>query len=56
MEKLYTVKEVSNITGYKEGTISIYARQGLIKGEKLGRQWRFTEEQIKEFLDKKKGK
>ena len=54
MEKLYTTKEVSQLTGYALTTIQAYAFRGVIKGDKHGKDWRFTEEQIKEFLDKKK--
>ena len=54
LKKLYTVKETSELTGYAVLTIRAYARDGSIKGSKYGNSWRFTEEQIKEFLDKKK--
>ena len=55
MEKLYTLKEVAEITGYKISTLYVYICQGSLKGIKHG-CWRFTEGQIKEFLDKKRGK
>ena len=54
LKKLYTVKETAYMTGYAITTIRDYVRAGEIKGEKVGNNWRFTEEQIKEFLDKKK--
>ena len=54
MKKLYTCRGVAEITGYSFSTIQVYARTGEIKGDKYKGRWRFTEEQIKEFLDKKK--
>lgn len=54
MEKLYTVNEVADITGYKPKTIRTYALGGQIKGEKTGRSWRFTADQIKAFIELKK--
>ena len=54
MEKLYTAKEVADITGYSLRTIQIYATKGEIKGEKMNRSWRFTADQIKAFIELKK--
>lgn len=54
MEKLYTAKEVAELTGYKLSTILQYRKIGQIEAEKYGRAWRFTKEQIQAFLDMKK--
>lgn len=54
MEKLYSTKQVAELTGYAHGTIKQYVHHGQLKGVKYGRFWKFTENQIKEFLDDKK--
>lgn len=54
MEKIYTAKEVADITGYSLRTIQIYATKGEIEGFKMGNEWRFTAEQIKAFIELKK--
>ncbi len=45
-EKSYTVKEVSEITGFTTRTIRNYIKDGRLVGKKFGRQWRFTEKDI----------
>ena len=51
MEKLYTVDEIAEMVSMTTRTIRNYIKDGLLKGKKLGGQWRFTEEDIKNFMD-----
>ena len=51
MEKLYTVEDIANMTSTTSRTIRNYLKDGLLKGKKIGGQWRFTEEDIKNFMD-----
>lgn len=47
---MYTLQEVSLISGLTERTLRNYLKQGILIGEKQDGVWRFTEEQITEFL------
>jgi excisionase family DNA binding protein len=47
MEKLYTVENIAGITGFTSRTIRNYLKDGILKGRKMGGQWRFTMEDIK---------
>jgi len=51
MEKLYTVEDIANMTSLTTRTIRNYLKDGLLKGKKIGGQWRFTEEDIKNLMD-----
>lgn len=52
-EKLYTVEDIAKMTGLTSRTIRNYLKDGRLKGKKIGVQWRFTEDNIKElFKDK----
>ena len=51
MEKLYTVEEIATMTMLTSRTIRNYIKDGLLKGRKIGGQWRFTEEDIKNLMD-----
>jgi len=51
MEKLYTVEEIATMTLMTSRTIRNYIKNGLLKGRKIGGQWRFTEEDIKNLMD-----
>ena len=51
MEKLYTVEEIATMTSMTSRTIRNYIKNGLLKGRKIGGQWRFTEEDIKNLMD-----
>ncbi len=53
MDKLYTVDDVAMMTELTSRTIRNYLKDGILKGKKVGVQWRFTEEDIKAlFKDK----
>jgi len=51
MEKLYTVEEIAEMTSLTTRTIRNYLKDGILKGRKIGGQWRFTEEDVKNFMD-----
>jgi len=49
-EKLYTVDDVAEFTNLTSRTIRNYLKDGILKGHKIGGQWRFTMENINELL------
>ena len=51
MEKLFTVEDIANMTSMTTRTIRNYLKEGILKGRKIGGQWRFTEEDIKNLMD-----
>ncbi len=51
LEKLYTVEDVAHMMELTSRTIRNYLKDGSLKGRKIGGQWRFTEEDIKNFMD-----
>jgi excisionase family DNA binding protein len=52
MEKLYTYKQVSEITGFPENTLRTWKMQGRLKFVKFGRSIRFRESYINELICK----
>jgi excisionase family DNA binding protein len=51
MNDYHTLKDIMNITGYSERTIRRYLKSGKLNGIKIGKEWRFTEDNIKALLD-----
>jgi excisionase family DNA binding protein len=51
-DKLYTYKQVSELTGFPEGTLRTWKMQGKLKFVKFGRSVRFRESYIKELISK----
>ncbi|MGL4738955.1 MAG: helix-turn-helix domain-containing protein [Cellulosilyticaceae bacterium] len=51
LEKLYSVEEIAEMTSLTSRTIRNYLKDGSLKGRKIGGQWRFTEEDIKGFMN-----
>ena len=51
-EKLYTVADVARVTGMTSRTIRNYLKDGTLTGQKIGVQWRFTEEEIKKLFSR----
>ena len=47
---MYNLKDLSLITGLTERTLRNYLNTGILIGEKCDGAWRFTEEQIGDFL------
>ncbi len=50
--KTYTLKEVADILKVTRRSIYNYIKGGKLKAVKIGREWRVTEDALKEFLDK----
>ena len=50
----YTPEEVADILKMKVTTIRKYLTQGDLKGMKIGRIWRISEEELKEFIEGKR--
>lgn len=51
LEKLYTVDEIAGMTSLTTRTIRNYLRSGVLKGRKIGGQWRFTTKDIERFMN-----
>lgn len=51
LEKLFTVEEIAQMTSLTSRTIRNYLKDGSLKGRKIGGQWRFTMDDIKNFMD-----
>ena len=49
--KLYTLPEVSKITGVAYRTLQNYVKDGKIKAVKIGNKWRVTEDNLRAFLN-----
>lgn len=57
IEKRWTTKEVSEVSGYSSWNIQKFAREGRIKGFQTDTgRWRFLESEVKMFLDNLEGK
>lgn len=50
--KVYTVKKIKEILHVSQRTIYNYITQGQLKAVKLGREWRVTEDALKDFLNR----
>ncbi len=51
-EKLFTYKQVSELTVFPEGTLRTWKMQGKLKFVKFGRSVRFRESYIKELINR----
>jgi excisionase family DNA binding protein len=49
-EKLYTVEDIARMTSFTSRTIRNYLKDGTLQGRKIGGQWRFTMENIKQLF------
>ena len=52
--KVYTIEEVASLLRIHQETARDLARQGRLPGSKIGKRWRFTEEDIKQFLEQQR--
>ena len=50
MNKFYTTDEVAKMFNVCRMTIIRYVRAGKLKGFLIGRSWRFTEDQIEDYI------
>ena len=51
-EKLYTVQEASEVFGVSPLTLGRWLREGKLVGTKIGKQWRITETDLQDFINK----
>ena len=54
--RIYTCEEVCNILKIGQRTLYRYIADGKINGSRVGRQYRFTEDDIKEYMERTRGK
>lgn len=50
--KLLTPKEAAEILGISPSTLMHWLRQNKLKGVKVGKYWRISEDEIREFIKK----
>jgi len=53
-DSLMTVEEVAKYLKVEQSTIYTWAKEGKIPGIKIGRFWRFKEEDIDKWLEQRK--
>ena len=51
MEKYYTIAEIKESWKISEVTIRRYIKEGRLKSQRIGRQYRLSETNIKDFLN-----
>ncbi|MCK8828140.1 helix-turn-helix domain-containing protein [Natroniella acetigena] len=49
--KVYSVKEVAEILKITDVTVRKLLNKGELKGKKVARQWRVTENQLRDYLE-----
>lgn len=55
LQKLYSVEEIAQMTAVTTRTIRNYLRNGILKGKKIGGQWRFSLEDIEAMMNQTNG-
>ena len=50
LEKLFTIADIAEMTSLSDRSIRNYLRNGLLTGQKVGGQWRFTSQDIMNFF------
>lgn len=50
--KVYSLEEIAEIIGVTKRTMYTYVKDGKLKAVKIGKNWRVSYENLKEFLDK----
>lgn len=48
--KVYTLDEVAQVLQITRRTLYTYVKQGKLKAVKIGREWRVSEDSLKDFL------
>jgi len=51
IEKMYSVDDIAEKTCLSTRTIRTFLKEGILTGSKLGGQWRFTEDDVKRFMN-----
>lgn len=52
-EKFYTIEQVANILEMHHKTIRKFIKDGKLKANKVGKQWRVSQEDLNSFMDVK---
>ncbi len=47
---MYTLKDIAQMTQLTTRTLQNHLKEGVLKGRKIGRSWRFSEEDLKNYL------
>jgi excisionase family DNA binding protein len=55
-EKLLNIKQVQDVLGLSERTIFRLIKDGELHGFKVGREWRFEESDIEDFIRRQRQK
>ena len=55
VERLYTVEQVAKMTSLTSRTVQNYLRTGILRGRRIGGQWRFTATDIREMINNRNG-
>ena len=50
-KKIYTAEDMGEILQITAGTVKEYVRDGKLTAFKVGREWRFTEEDLYKFVE-----
>lgn len=53
-ERLLTMNEAAAYLRVSRDTVSRWVRDGKLKGSKLGSQWRFSSDDVRQFLEENK--
>jgi len=52
--RTYTIKQAAEVLQINAETARDLARQGKLQGAKIGRNWRFTEHDLEQFLERQR--
>lgn len=52
MIKLYSTDEAAALLGVKRRTVWGYVQKGLLQGRKIGKAYKFTDEELTEFMQR----
>ena len=47
---MYSIRQLSNITGLTTRTLRNYIKAGMLRGDKVNGVWEFSEEQVNDFI------
>jgi len=53
---IYTLEQAANKFGIHKETLRKKAKAGKINGFRVGNQWRFTDQDIQEFIDRNRSR
>ena len=56
MEQLYTLDQVAELLQVSRRTVLRFIERGELVGVKVGRAWRFTKEDLQDYLETQKRK